>query len=168
MAWKSVSQPPPAPASVLSKLLPLLVLLAIVVVVAIVCFYSYCCASDIASAAENKLKKKRIVCSKDGIKVSMRCPEDEKYVDRTQRYGTNSRLTVVCVMEQNGLTCGIWNCSQLPRQGVEFGDVVCAWLKEPFLEQQGWWIRKTVSVPPHPTSPQELTLLERMLLTFPQ
>ncbi len=118
MAWKSVSKPPPAPASVLSKLLPLLMLLALVVVIATVCFYSYCCASDIASAAENKLKKKRIVCSKDGIKVSMRCLEDETYVDRTQRCGKNKEspktklgsffFRYVCVMESKAWADIMW------------------------------------------------------------
>ncbi len=87
MAWGSASsKPPPPPPSTLVKILPLLVLFFVLAVFAVIGYHVYCTANDITNAAGKKLEDKQILLSRDGAKVTVKHVEDEKYVDRTQRW----------------------------------------------------------------------------------
>ena len=84
MAWGTKKAASP-PSSTLAKIFPLLLLVLVLAVVAFVGFQVYCAANDIASSAGKKLEEKQIICSRDGVKVSVKQVGDEKYVDKTQR-----------------------------------------------------------------------------------
>lgn len=51
---------------------------------AVVGFFVYSAINDIANSANKHLEKKKILCTKDGVKVSVKHVEDETYVDKTQ------------------------------------------------------------------------------------
>ncbi|KAI9886559.1 MAG: N-alpha-acetyltransferase mak3 [Watsoniomyces obsoletus] len=84
MAWGASSKPPPPPPSTLVKILPLLILFFFLAIAAVIGYHIYCAANEITNAAGKKLEGNRIVCSRDGVKVSVTHVEDETYVDRTQ------------------------------------------------------------------------------------
>lgn len=90
MAWRSSSSTPPPPASTLSKVVPLALVFIVLSVLGVIGFYVYSAINDIATGANKHLEKKKILCSKDGVKVSVKKVEDEQYVDRTQSVLVNA------------------------------------------------------------------------------
>ena len=84
MAWGTKKAASP-PSSTLVKIFPLLLLFVVLAMVAFMVFHIYCAANEIASSASKKLEKKQIICSRDGVKVSVKQVGGEKYVDKTQR-----------------------------------------------------------------------------------
>ncbi|KAJ5033618.1 uncharacterized protein L3040_008730 [Drepanopeziza brunnea f. sp. 'multigermtubi'] len=85
MAWGSSNpKTPPPPESALSKLLPLLILIVVVGGFAFVGYYVYVTVCGISTAAGDKMEKKNVVFTKDGMKVGVKELQNEKYVDKTQ------------------------------------------------------------------------------------
>lgn len=72
--------------SALSKLFPLLVLFVLLGFFAFVGYAIYTIANDVADKTAQKMEKKNINFTKDGLVVGIKERRDEAYVDRTQRW----------------------------------------------------------------------------------
>ncbi|KAI1773751.1 hypothetical protein F4818DRAFT_100574 [Hypoxylon cercidicola] len=69
-----------------SQLLPLLILLAVLGGGAFVGYQIYLGVAKIRTNAEQHMKKKNVVFTKDGLKVGVKHVEQERYVDATQSW----------------------------------------------------------------------------------
>lgn len=96
MAWGS-SKPktPPPPPSALSKILPLLLTLIVLGAIAFIGFNVWIMATAIADRTSQKLEKKNVIFTKDGMKVGVKEVKDEALSDRSQRYNLNCRLVIM-------------------------------------------------------------------------
>lgn len=81
MAWGQSSEP-----STISKVLPLVILLIVASVVSFVGYHIYLSARKIRAEAKSSMKKGNVVFTRSGVKVGVRHVEDEKYLDKTQRW----------------------------------------------------------------------------------
>lgn len=72
--------------TITSKILPLIILLTVVSVAGWVGYNIYLSACDIRASAKSSMSKKNVVFTRDGVKVGVRHIEDEKYLDKTQRW----------------------------------------------------------------------------------
>ncbi|KAL5597031.1 hypothetical protein BROUX41_006301 [Berkeleyomyces rouxiae] len=72
--------------SALIQLLPLAVFLSIVAGIAWVLYQAYLTSVGVRDAASEKMHKKNIAFSKDGLKVGVKDVNTEKYVDGTQKW----------------------------------------------------------------------------------
>lgn len=72
--------------SALQKVVPLIVLFVVLGVLAFIGFVVYSIVMDVQSHAKNKMEKKNVVFSKDGMKVGVKEVKAEDYTDKTQRY----------------------------------------------------------------------------------
>ncbi|KAM3083243.1 hypothetical protein ACMFMG_003902 [Clarireedia jacksonii] len=86
MAWGSSKAPPPPPRSALSKLLPLLILLVLLSGFAFIGYQIYLTTQKISHAASDKMQRKNVVFTKDGVKVGVKEMKNENYVDKTQGF----------------------------------------------------------------------------------
>tara|TARA_R110002060_G_scaffold22000_1_gene29819 strand:- start:90 stop:506 length:417 start_codon:yes stop_codon:yes gene_type:complete len=106
MAWgrSSVPKPPPPPKSALrytscllpssvyiadilhSKLLPLLILLIVLGGFAFVGYHVYLIVCNVQKTTNEKMEKKNVVFTKDGMKVGVKELRNENYVDKTQSF----------------------------------------------------------------------------------
>lgn len=68
-------------------LAPLLILFTILGILGFVGYVVYTISNDIADKTSQKMQKKNIVVTKDGMKVGVKEIREESYVDTTQRYG---------------------------------------------------------------------------------
>ena len=83
MAWRTSKSPPP-PRSALSKILPLIVLCGVLAIFGFVGYHVYRTANKIADKTSEKLEKKHVLCTRDGMKVRVKEVHTERYVDQTQ------------------------------------------------------------------------------------
>jgi len=67
-------------------LAPLLILLTVLLVFGSIGYVVYTIANDVADKTSQKMQKKNVVVTKEGIKVGLREVREESYVDHTQRY----------------------------------------------------------------------------------
>ncbi|KAJ5591223.1 hypothetical protein N7450_005195 [Penicillium hetheringtonii] len=67
-----------------SNVLPLILLLLFVAVLAVVGFVAYSIFQGVSQTARDKMEKKNVVFTKDGMKVNVKEIKDEAYKDRTQ------------------------------------------------------------------------------------
>ncbi|KAI2779389.1 hypothetical protein F4815DRAFT_474128 [Daldinia loculata] len=87
MVWKNKSRiPVEAKSSTFRQLLPLLILLVVLGGVAFVGYQVYLGATKIRDSTEKRMARKNLVFTKDGLKVSVKHVEQEKYVDATQSW----------------------------------------------------------------------------------
>ncbi|OTB02383.1 hypothetical protein M426DRAFT_322656 [Hypoxylon sp. CI-4A] len=87
MAWKSKTPiQVEAKTSAFSQLLPLLILLVFVAGGAFVGYQIYLGVNKIRDSTEQRMAKKNVVFTKDGLKVGVKHVEQEKYVDATQSW----------------------------------------------------------------------------------
>ncbi|KAI9712395.1 MAG: hypothetical protein M1820_001608 [Bogoriella megaspora] len=68
----------------LGNLLPLIILFTIVGVAGFVGYHIYLVANDIGDKSRQRMEKKNINFSKDGMKVGVKELKNEEYADRTQ------------------------------------------------------------------------------------
>jgi hypothetical protein len=68
------------------KSLPLIIFLIIVGIFAFVGYHVYLATQQISSAASEKMQKKNVVFTKDGVKVGVKQLKNENYVDTTQSF----------------------------------------------------------------------------------
>ncbi|CAG7947512.1 unnamed protein product [Penicillium nalgiovense] len=66
------------------NLIPLILLLVFVGVIAAVGFVVYSIVQDVGKTTREKMERKNIAFTKDGMKVQVREVKDEAYKDRTQ------------------------------------------------------------------------------------
>lgn len=69
-----------------SNVLPLILLLLFVAVLAAVGFVVYSIVQGVSKTTREKMEKKNVVFTKDGMKVNVKEIKDEAYKDRTQRF----------------------------------------------------------------------------------
>ncbi len=67
-------------------LAPLLILLTVLLVFGCVGYVVYTIATDVADKTSQKMQKKNVVVTKDGMKVGLKEMREESYVDHTQGY----------------------------------------------------------------------------------
>lgn len=85
MAWGK-SKTPPASSSTIGQLLPLVILLLVLGGVAWVGYQIYLSVVQIQEKAGERMGKKNVVFTKDGVRVGVKHVENEDYVDKTQSY----------------------------------------------------------------------------------
>ena len=69
-----------------SKLAPLIILLTVLVAFAFVGYHLYLTAQKISAATNDKMQRKNVVFTKDGMKVGVKEVKNESYVDATQGF----------------------------------------------------------------------------------
>lgn len=67
-------------------LAPLLILFTIIGILGFIAYVTYTITNDIADKTSQKMQKKNIVVTKDGMKVGVKEIREESYVDTTQRF----------------------------------------------------------------------------------
>lgn len=83
-------------------LAPLLILLTVLLVFGSIGYVVYTVANDVADKTSQKMQKKNVVVTKDGMKVGLKEVREESYVDHTQRYVLPREVGVWA------LGCGFW------------------------------------------------------------
>ena len=68
-----------------SNILPLILLLLFVAVLAVVGFVVYKIVQDVSKNTREKMERKHMVFTKDGMKVQVKEIKDEQNKDRTQK-----------------------------------------------------------------------------------
>lgn len=86
-----------------SKVLPLILLLIFVGILAAVGFVVYSIVQGVSKTTREKMEKKNVVFTKDGMKVNVKEIKDEAYKDRTQRFVFLS-LVLLCSYSDLNLT----------------------------------------------------------------
>ncbi|PQE14441.1 cytochrome p450 monooxygenase protein [Rutstroemia sp. NJR-2017a BBW] len=86
MAWGSSKAPPPPPRSALSKLLPLAILLLLLLGLSFIGYQIYLTTQKISETASEKMQRKNVVFTKDGVRVGVKEMKNENYVDKTQGF----------------------------------------------------------------------------------
>ncbi|KAL9091267.1 MAG: hypothetical protein Q9165_004901 [Trypethelium subeluteriae] len=71
-------------AGVIGNLIPLVIFFIIVGVVSFVGYHIYLVANEIGDQSRQKMEKKNIAFTKDGMKVGVKEIRDEEYADKTQ------------------------------------------------------------------------------------
>ncbi|KAJ5104000.1 hypothetical protein N7532_004529 [Penicillium argentinense] len=89
-----------------SKVLPLILLLLFVAILAAVGYVVYSIVQDVSKTTREKMEKKHVVFTKDGMKVNVREVNDEAYKDRTQNVLVN-----------------MWNHTSFPAYKSRFWDM---------------------------------------------
>ncbi|KAI3393538.1 hypothetical protein diail_4174 [Diaporthe ilicicola] len=88
MAWgKAKPQPPP---SRLGQLVPLVIFFLVVAGFVFVGYHVYQSATKMSGNVSERMGKKNVVWTKDGLKVGVKHVESEKEVDATQRWVVNA------------------------------------------------------------------------------
>lgn len=83
MAWGRKEAPKP---STLSQVLPLVLLLLFLGGAAFVGYQIWLAVTQVEQSARDRMAKKNVVFTKDGMRVGVKHVEQEKYVDRTQSW----------------------------------------------------------------------------------
>lgn len=68
-----------------SRILPLIILVVVVGILAVVGFIAYSIVQDISDKTRDKMEKKNVMFTRDGMKVGVKEVNEEDYVDRSQR-----------------------------------------------------------------------------------
>lgn len=85
MGWGKSSKAT-APSSTISTLVPLVILLIFVGGVAFVAYHVWIASQNIGKQASEKMGKRNVVLSKDGMRVGVKHVGNERYVDATQKW----------------------------------------------------------------------------------
>ncbi|CAN8105007.1 unnamed protein product [Discula destructiva] len=89
-ANKATPPPPPPLHSLLGQLLPLVILFAIAAAAAWVGYQVYLSVTQMKGNVSQKMGKKNVVFTKDGLKVGVKHVQQEGEIDATQRYLVNA------------------------------------------------------------------------------
>ncbi|KAM0245590.1 hypothetical protein ACHAQJ_010516 [Trichoderma viride] len=73
-------------ASALRQIVPLVIVLALVSGAGWVLYQIYLSFTKIRETASERMGKKNVVFTKDGVRVGVKHMQNEKYVDKTQSY----------------------------------------------------------------------------------
>lgn len=116
MVWgRSAPKAPPPPRSALSKLLPLVILFIVLAGFAFIGYHLYLTFQKISATTSEKMQKKNVVFTKDGLKVGVKELKNENYVDTTQSFLVKA-----------------WNLSSWPEYKSRLG-----WNKEAEINKKG-------------------------------
>jgi hypothetical protein len=100
-----------------SNVLPLILLLLFVGVLAAVGFVVYSIVQGVSKTTREKMEKKNVVFTKDGMKVNVKEVKDEAYKDRTQRFVFLSPL-LLCLLRSRSnkysVLVNMWNHTSFP------------------------------------------------------
>ncbi|EYE98234.1 uncharacterized protein EURHEDRAFT_409570 [Aspergillus ruber CBS 135680] len=67
-----------------ASLLPLVILLVVIAVLAVVGFIVYSIVQDVTNTTREKMEKRNVMFTKDGMTVGVKELKEEDYVDRSQ------------------------------------------------------------------------------------
>ncbi|KAL2880886.1 hypothetical protein SGCOL_003913 [Colletotrichum sp. CLE4] len=85
MAWGKKAQPPPPPSAV-RQIIPLVITLLFLGGLAWVLWQVYISVNKIQESASERMGKKNVVFTKDGVRVGVKHTSNENYVDKTQSW----------------------------------------------------------------------------------
>lgn len=69
-----------------SQIVPLVILFVIIGIAAVVGYFIYVSAQEIGASASERMGKKNVVFTKDGVRVGVKYVENDNYVSKTQRW----------------------------------------------------------------------------------
>ncbi|KAL7923180.1 hypothetical protein ACQKWADRAFT_312288 [Trichoderma austrokoningii] len=72
--------------SIIRQVIPLIIAIVLISGIAWVLFQVYLSFTKIRESASERMGKKNVVFTKDGVRVGVRQMHNEKYVDKTQSY----------------------------------------------------------------------------------
>ncbi|KAG6292831.1 hypothetical protein E4U09_003261 [Claviceps aff. purpurea] len=72
--------------STIGKLVPLLIAIVFVSAIGWVLYHVYDSATKIRDTASERMGKKNVLFTKDGVRVGVKDVQNEKYVDKTQSW----------------------------------------------------------------------------------
>ncbi|MCJ1261883.1 hypothetical protein MMC22_001752 [Lobaria immixta] len=72
--------------SAFSKLAPLLILFVVLSIFAFIGYAVYCIANDVADKTAQKMEKRHLSITKEGMVVGVKEKKEERYVDQTQSF----------------------------------------------------------------------------------
>lgn len=72
--------------SIIRQVVPLVIAIALISGIAWVLYQVYLSFTKIRESASERMGKKNVVFTKDGVRVGVRHLQNEKYVDKTQSY----------------------------------------------------------------------------------
>ncbi|UKZ87488.1 uncharacterized protein TrAFT101_003282 [Trichoderma asperellum] len=72
--------------SIIRQVVPLVIAIALISGIAWVLYQVYLSFTKIRESASERMGKKNVVFTKDGVRVGVRHMQNEKYVDKTQSY----------------------------------------------------------------------------------
>ncbi|UKZ66915.1 uncharacterized protein TrAtP1_008080 [Trichoderma atroviride] len=72
--------------SIIRQVVPLVIAIALISGIAWVLYQVYLSFTKIRESASERMGKKNVVFTKDGMRVGVRQMQNEKYVDKTQSY----------------------------------------------------------------------------------
>lgn len=96
------------------SVLPLVLLLLFVAVLAVVGYVVYTIVQDVSKNTREKMEKKHMVFTKDGMKVQVKEVQDEAYKDRTQRCVLLSRWVGLETNRIRSVLVNMWNHTSFP------------------------------------------------------
>lgn len=101
-ASKVTSHPPDhaTKMSALSKLAPLLILFVVLSIFAFIGYAVYSIANDVADKTAQKMEKRHLSITKEGMVVGVKEKKEERYVDQTQRYAC---ILILSMLSDMGL-----------------------------------------------------------------
>lgn len=71
-----------------SNLIPFIILVIVLAVLAVVGFVAYSIATEVSNTTRQKLERKNVSFSKEGMKVGVKHKTQEEQEDQAQRYDT--------------------------------------------------------------------------------
>ena len=69
-----------------ASLLPLVILFVVIAILAVVGFIVYSIVQDVTNTTREKMEKRNVMFTKDGMTVGVKELKEEDYVDRSQRF----------------------------------------------------------------------------------
>lgn len=113
-----------------SNVVPFILLLLFVAVLAAVGFVVYSIVQNVSKNTREKMERKHVVFTKDGMKVEVKEIQDEAYKDRTQRcVSLPSFVDGVCCVNANcsalsgSVLVNVWNHTSFPNYKSRLWDM---------------------------------------------
>lgn len=109
--------------SAFSKLAPLLILFVVLSIFAFIGYAVYCIANDVADKTAQKMEKRHLSITKEGMVVGVKEKKEERYVDQTQRYAC---VLVLFMLSDMGLVIVNAECVRRGCENIQdslFSDV---------------------------------------------
>lgn len=108
-----------------ARILPLIILLVVVAIIAVVGYIAYSIAQDVSKTTREKMEKKHLVFSKDGMKIGVKEVDFEKEHDRTQRCvyltaRTSYFIGLITDQLTSSVLVNIWNHTSFPAYKSRF------------------------------------------------
>lgn len=120
-----------------SRILPLIILVVVVGILAVVGFIAYSIVQDVSDKTRDKMEKKNVMFTRDGMKVGVKEVNEEDYVDRSQRLVSfysvlgfpplrNESFEWVAMANDSSILVNMWNHTSFPAYKSRLWDMTGA------------------------------------------